>query len=178
MTTPTDRLMNAEELRATPVEHLLKLFSILEPATIEELDGEYLGAVAMPGALDFHRLLTAKGKGEWGGKCYQPIPFGEFPGQGYNTYLTQEGVVRCDRFSTEIGPSPYDGKESLIMRYATFDGFYGRFGTVDEVRRYKPGVYLCIGHIGADQALPFILRGPFYPAQGIDQPDAEVRAPE
>lgn len=170
------RLMNAEELRNTPESDLLELFSTLESATIEELSGEYIGAIPLPGALEFHKLMTARSKGEWGGKCYMPAPYDEFPGQGYNTYMTPEGVERCDRFSTEVGASAFDGKPSLIMRYSTFEGFYTQFGTVDEVRRYAPGIYLCIGHMGTDRPQAFIIRGPFGPARGPDDWFAEVRS--
>jgi hypothetical protein len=168
--------MNAEELRNRPENDLLELFGKLETATIDELDGEYIGAIPLPGALEFHKLMTARGKGEWGGKSYQPTPYQDFPGQGYNTYMTPDGVVRCDRFSTEVGPSPYDGRPSLIMRYATFAGFYSRFGVVDEVRRYAPTLYLCIGHTGGERPQPFIIRGPFGPALGPDDAEAEVLA--
>lgn len=169
------RLMNVEELKNSPEEELLDLFGTLESASIEELDGEYIGAISLPGALAFHKLMTSRGKGEWGGKCYQPTPYEEFPGQGYNTYMTPEGVKRCDRFSTEVGPSLFDGKPSLIMRYSTFDGLYAQFDTIDEVRRYAPGIYLCIGHLGTDRPQPFIIRGPFGPAQGPDDVTAEIR---
>lgn len=167
--------MNAEELKNTPEDVLLGLFSTLEAATIEEMDGEYVGSIALPGALAFHKLMTKRHKGEWGGKCYLPTPYDEFPGQGYNTYLTPDGVKRCDRFTTEVGPSPYDGRPSLIMRYATFNGFYAQFDTVDEVRRYAPGIYLCIGHVGGAQPQPFVIRGPFTPALGPDDWFAEIR---
>lgn len=168
------RLANGEELRCTPEDELVELFRTLESATVDEMDGEYAGSIPLPGALAFHKLMTRHRKGEWGGKCYVPRPHQGFPGQGYNTYLTPEGVKRCDRFSTEVGPSPFDGRPSLIMRYATFTGFYARFDTVDEVRRYAPGIYLCIGHTGQDRPQPFIIRGPFAPALGPDDWLAEL----
>lgn len=172
-------------------DEALDLWKTLPAPGPDEMNGEYTGHVHDRGD---EGVRAAKTKffynspcGFWLGKAYRPGDGGK--GDGYNYFRdANKTVLRFRQFATETGPSPLDGRPSLIMYYRAFNNYAGDMDLVDEVRRVEKGLYLCV-YTGTETVpgfctkLPgqprsepelFALTGPIGPWIGVDDAQLEV----
>jgi hypothetical protein len=177
-----------ESLRYLSAVQLVDMWQQLDAAPLQEMQGEYEGCFVGPSAIRHAEFRKTNGPGEWIAKAFSAIPHGTAPGQGYNLWFTPERVLRGVRYTCEIGPSPIDGRPSLLMHYSIFWHHNSGNGLMNEVRKVEPGLYVGVAHMTVETELfgpvdpttgrstpePFVLRGPFGPWQGVDEPDAEI----
>ncbi len=177
-----------DRLVKLPIEELLRIFRNLEPPVSGEMQGEYSSRLPMQFEEDIQIYFESR-LGHWLGKAYSLEAVGNLPGQGYNLWLSNEGVIRKKRFGWKIGNSNFDGKPSLIMQYSVFNNDSGADGLRDEIRRVKPGLYMGIyySHVlrppftlswdegkGHTSFRIFFLFGPTNQWRGVDDPEAEI----
>jgi hypothetical protein len=181
-----------ESLRHLPSAELVEVWSGLGPPALDEMEGEYEGCFVGPSAIRHAEFRKVNGPGEWIAKAFSAIAHEGSPGQGYNLWFTPQRVLRSVRYTCEIGASPIDGRPSLLMHYGTFRHHNSANGLMNEVRKVEEGLYVGIAHMTVETELfgpvdpstgrsspePFVLRGPFGPWQGVDDPDLEVVDPE
>jgi hypothetical protein len=177
-----------ERLRHLSAGELVELWQQLDPPEVKEMEGEYEGSFVAPAAIRHAEFRKTHGPGEWIAKAFSAVPYEACPGQGYNLWFTPEQILRSVRYTCEIGPSPIDGRPSLLMHYAAFRHHNSGNGLMNEVRKIEPGLYLGIAHMTVETDLfgpvdpatgrsapePFVLRGPFGPWQGVDDAEAEL----
>lgn len=163
---PLTRQWSLEALLALTGTAVLELWRQAPAATLEELQGHFMGLIPNAGDVD-QQIYTAKtmfnvksSTGYWLGKAYRKT--GHNQGEGYNRWRLSDGrVVRNLRFETEIGRSLIDGRESLLMYYGAFQKDNPTF--VDEIRKLDDGIYLGVGSIlegGKRAPGHFMLLGP------------------
>jgi hypothetical protein len=174
--TTTTAIETKEDLQKLTRAQALAFFSTLPAASHEELDGEYEGFLMWPENEEAARR-SAEFMSRWMGKAYKRT--GPNSGEGYNRWRQESGVSRWMRFATDVAPSNFDGKTVFRMRYGAFRNDPGAKDLVDEIRRVRPGLYLCIATLRADDGGrtppgPFGLAGPVGPWVGVDDPKAEV----
>lgn len=180
MTTTTE-LWTLERLRSLTEPELIEIWRGLPVPTVEEMNGEFQGALPVPMSITHAEFHKVNGPGEWIGKAYTPTPYGEHDGQGHNIFFTPEKVHRSLRFAWDIGPSLIDGRPALMMYYSVFQHMVTEFELIDEIRKVEDGLYVCIAHTGVATDLfgpllengrssptAFALRGPFGPWKGAD----------
>lgn len=164
---PVSSQWTMERLLSLSHPKILALWRDLPAATLEELQGHFMGV--LPNAGDAERQARiannmynpASERGYWLGKAYRKI--GDNFGEGYNRWRRVGGqIVRNARFITEIGVSLLDGKPSLLMYYGAYRPENPTF--VDEVRKLDDHVYLGVGStLGPDgkrNPESFVLVGP------------------
>jgi hypothetical protein len=147
---PITATWSMEALLALSRQEIVDLWKSLPAATLDELQGHFMGLV--PNGGDPERQLgTSKfmydensEKGYWLGKAYRKK--GPNEGEGYNRWRYPGGrIVRNMRFTTEVGPSLFDGKPSLLMYYGAYNAKSPSF--VDEIRKLDTYVYLGVGSV-------------------------------
>ncbi len=180
--TTTDARENWQigHLASLDKDALRALFSTLDAPEPGEIRGEYAGhdyygqtAESFAAALE---RVTAGAGGFWLGKG--------FPGEegdganGYNRiYRPAEGTTqRRDRFGIHRGPSPIDGRPTLLLKYSDYDTPAGGIGFLDEIRRVNENLFLCTGtpDEGTGEVGFFFLTGPAAPFMGVDDPESEL----
>lgn len=178
-----------EGLRNRPSEELVELWYGLEAPTLEELNGEFQGVLIPPLSIVHAEFRKKAGPGEWIAKGFGPVPYGDYPAQGYNLWFTGTKVIRNVRFAVEMGKSMIDGRPSYLGYYAAFNNHNSGNGMTNDVRKVEDGLYLGVIHTntltdyygpvnpetGRSAPHPFLLRGPTAPWQGVDDPDADIR---
>ena len=169
---------------ALTAEEFIEVFRTLDAPGPDELNGEYSGFPHLGDTEERHAgvlsvMCNRDGHGYWLGKAYQSDATGR--GEGYNVWMRDLGSSdRWLRFGTSIGPSAFDDKPSLVMRYAAFDNASGAANLVDEIRKLSDGLYLGLGVAdlpdgGRSQPGPFVLSGPVQKWTGVDDPEAEAQ---
>lgn len=192
-----------EGVMRSPASEALELFRSLDAPAAGEMSGEYVGCVHDGSDAEVRRAKAAfffdqqAAGGAWLGKAYSSRAWtsdapaeGEGEGEGYNRYQLADGtIIRHLRFSTLIGPSPLDGRPSLVMRYQSFRNAAGAIDLIDEVRRLTEYGYL--GVYTADRAIDGFspnkragsvrtdvevlgLAGPIGGWRGVDDPSVEL----
>jgi hypothetical protein len=156
-----------KKLRALTRKECVELFKTLSPPEFEELNGEYFATLLGENSEYGEWYMYKTELGRWLGKAYTPIPTENRPGfrgEGYNFWIIDGKKAYHSRFATHIGVSVIDKKPIFRMEYDVFKSFYGQEGMVDEIRKLKPGLYLCFGMPRPiNEPGPFYLEGPKEP---------------
>ncbi|MBV1920007.1 MAG: hypothetical protein KUG73_04950 [Pseudomonadales bacterium] len=156
-----------KELRSYSHDELIDIFSTLEPASIEVLQGEVDGC-------------TLASKGRWGNiitwlSTHTPFPgvwLGkgftsnrDNTGRGYNRFTLFGIEHRSMRFATGPGLSLVDSKPVMLMDYKPYFNPLGLLSALDEIRQLDDNNYLLCGHwkwpfFGRSQILFYHIYGP------------------
>ena len=177
-----------EGLRNQSNDELVEFWYELDAPELDELDGEYQGVLIPPLSVTHAAFRKTNGPGEWFAKGFGPRPFGDYPAQGYNLWFDGKRLVRVTRFAVEMGNSLLDGRRSYLGYYAAFNNHNTNYGMTNDIRKVEDGLYLGVIHtktlthyygtVNADtgRSAPhaFLLRGPLYPWQGVDDPELEL----
>ncbi len=146
---------------------IFELWKQCPAATLEELQGHYMGLVpnadspAAEKATNDFMYDEHSVRGYWCGKAYKATSATK--GEGYNRWRFPGGkIVRNGRFATDIGTSLIDGKPSLMMYYQAFQP---DTTLTDEIRKLSHDVYLGMGTVDlgdGKRGAPghFVLYGP------------------
>jgi hypothetical protein len=151
---------------------LMSLFSTLEAPSIEEMNGEYAARMlsqrnVLVGTLS--GLMLSNPLRTWQCKAFRPV--NHETGRGYNTFIQGRKLIQCYPMMTLIAPSRFDGRPAYQLIYRQFHSVCGTIHMIDEVRRYKTGIYIGVGTLGFTSAqrsepYPFLLEGPAAPYRG------------
>src|SRR5260370_1248569 len=116
---------STEQLLALSKEDVISLWSSAPTATLEDLQGHFMGLIPNAGNAESQALAAEfmynenHRNGYWLGKAYRKT--GDNVGEGYNRWRLPGGkVVRNMPFTTEVGKSFFDGKPSLLMYYGAY----------------------------------------------------------
>ena len=169
-------------------EAAVELFKTLPAPTMEEMNGEFSGAMTTFPTLAKKLYWSIASKnpfylGIWRGKSFRQT--GPNEGRGYNTvWRIFGGETDLWPMLTSVGPSFFDGKPSFRLVYRAFDHHAGDIHMLDEVRRLPDGRYLGIGRIGDSveerrMPMPFLLKariGDYRQDVGIPRPGFDMDA--
>lgn len=132
-----------ERLAELSYREICEFFANLDAPSIEEMNGEYVSRYPIAFERERQLWIEKNRGGHWFGKTYRPLPVGPCQGEGYNLYERKGDVAgRYLRFGWDIAESPFDRKQSLIMRYDIFHRTNGKISLSDEVRRVRKGLYI------------------------------------
>jgi len=178
-------VMTLEGLAQKKNSELIELYKTLEAPDIKELEGEYAARMPIDREENFQTWIEQNG-GHWLGKAFSLKPVKGMMGQGHNLHKVGDKTVRHTRFGYEIGVSPVDGKNTLLLKYSVFNNGASSIDLLDEIRPVKRGLYLgvyttiiAVPPFTLTQEGPrssveaFLLGGPVGPWQGVDDPSAE-----
>lgn len=133
-----------EKLLALDQAELERLWSKLPAATLQEMNGHFLGLQPAATDTEFQKQSAAflfdekSPRGYWLGKVFHPLTAST--GEGYNMWRFPGGrIERSGRFSNRIDSSLIDGKPSYFLDYSTFNDTT----LVDELRKLDD--YILIG---------------------------------
>ena len=157
-----------QELAKLNALELLELFKTLEAPPFREMDGEYTAALlaqvsSLNSVLSHLTLKNHLWPGLWLAKAFRPINSEE--GRGYNAFRHLGRNVQRFPMRTLIAPSRYDGKPAFQLVYRAYHSVCGDIHMIDELRCFKPSIYLIMGTCGFTQAqrlvqMPCVLSGP------------------
>ena len=140
---PVSAHWTMEKILAMNHEQSMALWKTLPPATIQELQGHYMGLVPNSGdpkrqaGMADYMYSEKSVRGYWLGKVFRQT--GENSGEGYNIWRFPNGkIVRNLRLATQVGKSLIDDRQSLLLNY----GAYNKSTLTDELRKVEDGVFI------------------------------------
>ncbi len=136
-----------ERVLAMGRTEIVELWKQCPAATLEEMNGHYVGFIPNTGD-PFAKKLTDNfmynensERGYWLGKAYKRTSATK--GEGYNRWRRPGGkFAHGQRFATEEGASLVDGKPALMMYYQAYNP---GMALTDEIRKLADNIYLGIG---------------------------------